>query len=72
MTDLDIKVAEKLSTRASKSLEVMRAKIVRAVDARTDAAHQARSAQVATVAHKAATDSRGMGRPRHSRHRSGA
>lgn len=56
MTDLDIKAAEKLSTRASKSLDIMRAKIVRADEARTDAAHQARSAQVATVAHKAVTD----------------
>ena len=39
MTDLDIKAVGKLSTRAAKSLDAMRAKIARADEARSDAAH---------------------------------
>ena len=56
MTDLDIKAVGKLSTRAAKSLDAMRAKIARADEARSDAAHQARAAHVADAAHTAATD----------------
>ncbi len=41
MTDSDLKAAHALSTRASKSLDAMRAQIARADEARSDAAHQA-------------------------------
>ena len=56
MTDPDLKAAATLSTRASKSLDAMRAKIARADEARSDAAHQARAAHVADAAQTAATD----------------
>ena len=46
MTDIDRKAATTLSTRASKSLDAMRATIARADEARSDAAHQARAAHV--------------------------
>ena len=42
MTDLETTAAEKLSTRAAKRLDALRAAITRADAARSDAAHQAR------------------------------
>ena len=56
MTDLDIKAVGKLSTRAAKSLDAMRAKIARADEARSDAAHQARAAHVAATDNLAAAE----------------
>ena len=56
MTALETNAAEKLSTRAAKSLNAMRAAITRADEARSDAAHQARAAQVVDAAQTAATD----------------
>ena len=56
MTDIDLKAPTTLSTRASKSLDAMRAKIARADEARSDAAHQARAAHVVDAARTAATD----------------
>ena len=50
MTDSDLKAAKTLCTRASKSLDAMRAKIARADEARSDAAHQARAAHVVDAA----------------------
>ena len=58
MTDIDRKAAATLSTRASKSLDAMRAKIARADEARSDAAHQARAAHVVDAARSAVTDHR--------------
>ena len=54
MTDLKTTSAAKLSTRAAKSLDAMRATITRADAARSDAAHQARAAHVADAAQAAA------------------
>ena len=56
MTDRETTAAEKLSTRAAKSLAAMRAAMTRADEARSDAAHQARAAHVADAAQTAATD----------------
>ena len=56
MTDLDTRAAEKLSARAAKRIDAMRALIARADEARSDAAHQARAARVADAAQIAATD----------------
>ena len=56
MTDLETNAAEKLSTRAAKSLNAMRAAITRADEARSDAAHQARAVNVVDAAQTAATD----------------
>ena len=44
--------------KATKSLDTMRARILKADEARTDAAHEARAAQVAEAATEAATDNR--------------
>ena len=55
MIDLETNAAEKLSTRAAKSLAAMRAAMTRADEARSDAAHQARAARVAEAAQTAAT-----------------
>ena len=46
------------SAKASKTLETMRARIVKADEARTQAAHEARAAQVAAAATEAATANR--------------
>ena len=56
MTDRETTAADKLSTRAAKSLDAMRAAMTRADAARSDAAHQARAAHVADAAQTAATD----------------
>ena len=56
MTTLETNAAGTRSTRAAKSLAAMRTAITRADEARSDAAHQARAAQVADAAHTAATD----------------
>ena len=56
MTDLDTNAAAKLSTRAAKSLDAMRAAITRADEARSDAAHQARAVNVVDAAQTAVTD----------------
>ena len=56
MIDRETNAAEKLSTRAAKSLAAMRAAMTRADEARSDAAHQARAARVAEAAQTAATD----------------
>ena len=58
MTDSDRKAAATLSTRASKSLDAMRATIARADEARSDAAHQTRAAHVVDAARRAVTDNR--------------
>ena len=58
MTDSDLKAANTLCTRASKSLDAMRATIARADAARSDAAHQARAAHVVDAARRAVTDHR--------------
>ena len=50
--------ADTLSTQATKSLDRMRARARKADDARTDAAHTARAAQVVTAATEAATANR--------------
>ena len=50
--------ADTLSTKATKSLDRMRARALKADDARTDAAHNARAAQVVTAATEAATANR--------------
>ena len=49
----DITQATALSTTASKTLDTMRARIVKADEARTEAAHHARAAQVNTAATEA-------------------
>ena len=54
----DITQATALSTKASKTLDTMRARIVKADEARTEAAHHARAAQVNTAATEAATANR--------------
>ena len=54
----DITQATALSTTASKTLDTMRARIVKADEARTEAAHHARAAQVNTAATEAATANR--------------
>ncbi len=54
----DITTAGTLSTKAAKALDTMRARIVKADEARTDAAHHARAAQVATAATEAVTANR--------------
>ena len=58
MTDSDLKAAKARSTRASKSLDAMRATIARADEARSDAAHQARAAHVVDAARGAVTENR--------------
>ena len=58
MTDLDTNAAGKLSTKASKSLDTMRAHVTRADEARSDAAHQARAAKVVDTATTAAAANR--------------
>ena len=58
MTDSDLKAAKTLCARASKSLDAMRAKIARADEARSDAAHQARAAHVVDATRRAVTDNR--------------
>ena len=50
--------ADTLSTKATKSLDRMRARALKADEARTDAAHKARAAQVVTAATEAATANR--------------
>ena len=50
----EITAAAARSAKATKSLDTMRARILKADEARTDAAHEARAAQVA----EAATDNR--------------
>ena len=46
------------SAKATKALDTMRARIVKADEARTNAAHEARAAQVAEAATEAATANR--------------
>ena len=58
MVSNDITTAATRSTKASKALALMRARIVKADEARTDAAHEARAAQVAAAATEAATANR--------------
>ena len=58
MVSNDITTAATHSTKASKALALMRARIVKADEARTDAAHAARAAQVAAAATEAATANR--------------
>ena len=53
-----ITTASALSTKASKALDLMRARAVKADEARTAAAHHARAAQVADAATDAATANR--------------
>ena len=53
-----ITTAGTLNTKASKALDTMRARIVKADEARTEAAHHARAAQVNTAATEAATANR--------------
>ena len=50
--------ASTLSTKAGKTLDRMRARAVKADEARTDAAHHARAAQVVAAASEAATANR--------------
>ncbi len=57
-----ITTASALSTKASKALDLMRARAVKADEARTAAAHHARAAQVADAATDAATANRARGR----------
>ena len=47
MVSNDITTAATRSTKASKALDTMRARITKADEARTEAAHQTRAAQVA-------------------------
>ena len=54
----DITAAAARSAKASKTLDTMRARIVKADEARTEAAHHARAAQVAAAATAAATANR--------------
>ena len=49
----EISEATTLSTKASKALDLMRARIVKGDDARTETAHKARAAQVAEAAAEA-------------------
>ena len=54
----EITDADTLSTKARKALDTMRARAVKADEARTDAAHHARAAQVVPAATEAATANR--------------
>ena len=54
----EIADAGTLSTKASKALDRMHARAVKADEARTEAAHHARAAQVVTAATEAATANR--------------
>ena len=54
----EITTAGTRSAKASKALDTMRARIVKADEARTDAAHEARAGQVAQAATEAATANR--------------
>ena len=54
----DITDAAARSAKASKTLDTMRARIVKADEARTEAAHHVRAAQVAEAATAAATANR--------------
>ena len=54
----EITAAAARSAKATKSLDTMRARILKADEARTDAAHEARAAQVAEAATEAATANR--------------
>ena len=54
----DITDAAARSAKASKTLDTMRARIIKADEARTEAAHQARAAQVTDAATEAATANR--------------
>ena len=54
----EITAAAARSAKATKSLDTMRARIVKADAARTEAAHHARAAQVKDAATEAATASR--------------
>ena len=54
----DITQATALSTKANKTLDTMRARIVKADDARTETMHKARAGQVAEAATEAATANR--------------
>ena len=56
MVSNDITTAATRNTKASKALDLMRARIVKADETRTDAAHAARAAQVAAT--EAATANR--------------
>ena len=58
VTDDTTTAAAARSAKASKTLDTMRARIVKADEARTDAAHQTRAAQVAAAATEAATSNR--------------
>ena len=58
MTDLETNATGKLSTRAAKSLDAMRAAITRADAARSDAAHQARAVNVVDAATTASAANR--------------
>ena len=54
----EIAAADTLSTKATKALETMRARIQKADEARTDGAHTTRAAQVVDAATRAATANR--------------
>ena len=54
----EITDADTLSTKARKALDTMRARAVKADEARTEAAHHARAAQVVAAATEAATANR--------------
>ena len=54
----EITDAGTLSAKANKALDTMRARAVKADDARTEAAHHARAAQVGAAATEAATANR--------------
>ena len=58
MVSNDITTAATRSTKASKALDTMRARITKADEARTEAAHQTRAAQVAQAATEAVTANR--------------
>ena len=50
MVSNDITTAGTLNTKATKALDTMHARIVKADEARTEAAHEARAVQVAEAA----------------------
>ena len=54
----EITTAAARSAKATKSLDTMRARVVKADEARTEAAHQARAAQVAEAATTAVSANR--------------
>ena len=58
MVSNDITTAATRSTKASKALDTMRARITKADEARTEAAHQTRASQVAAAATEAVTANR--------------